>query len=681
MSSDPYRYFRVEAAELLERIGQDLLSLDREAATSERLPSLLRHLHTLKGAAGVVKQSAIADVAHAMEDQLASVRGTADPIPRATIDLLLGHLDAITLLTGRLGETTAASDKPATVAEVGIDHTSTTTRINISDVDALLNAISASVTQLGSLRPTLMQIEQLRSSVELLTRQLSAPIRDGGRHASQAIEGARATCREVDDACRRIDRELDIGIDRIGRELGEVYAAAEGLRLVPASTAFTTLERSAREAAHGVGKHVTFSTRGGSVRVDGQVLAVAQEALLHAVRNSVVHGIEDAVTRGAAGKPPDGNIAVDVTRRGRRVVFGCQDDGRGLDVEGVRRALRAQTHLDVTDEVELLKRLPGSGISTAVQVTHVAGRGVGLDVARDVAVRLGGDLRLQAWAGQGFRLELDVPLSVASFEGLVVESAGVRGAIAIDAVEHTYRLRSNEITHHADGRVVLHQGQLIPFVQLSELLGRSQQSSASAFPTLVVRSEMGPAAIGVERLVGARTIVARSLPEAAVTTAIVMGASLNTLGHPELVFDANGLAQEARALRTPVASRQTSTPCILVVDDSLTTRMMEQSILESAGYDVDLATSGEEGMERALAKPHALFLVDVEMPGIDGFTFVERTRAEPTLRHTPAVLVSSRGSDADMARGRDAGAAAYVVKGRFDQRELLAIIRDLVRSE
>jgi two-component system chemotaxis sensor kinase CheA len=141
------------------------------------------------------------------------------------------------------------------------------------------------------------------------------------------------------------------------------------------------------------------------------------------------------------------------------------------------------------------------------------------------------------------------------------------------------------------------------------------------------------------------------------------------------VLDPHGLVA-ARARRA--APERQERPPILVIDDSLTTRMLEQSILESAGYRVDVATSGEEGIERAAARSYGLFLVDVEMPGMDGFTFVERTRADPVLQRVPAILVTSRNSAEDRRRGETAGASAYVVKGEFDQRALLAKIHELV---
>jgi two-component system chemotaxis sensor kinase CheA len=106
--------------------------------------------------------------------------------------------------------------------------------------------------------------------------------------------------------------------------------------------------------------------------------------------------------------------------------------------------------------------------------------------------------------------------------------------------------------------------------------------------------------------------------------------------------------------------------------------MLEQSILESAGYDVDLATSAEEALEKARRRRYALFLVDVEMPGMDGFAFVERTRGDPTLRDVPAILVTSRTSPEDRRRGEQVGARAYIVKSEFDQADLLERIRKLV---
>jgi len=195
----------------------------------------------------------------------------------------------------------------------------------------------------------------------------------------------------------------------------------------------------------------------------------------------------------------------------------------------------------------------------------------------------------------------------------------------------------------------------------------------------VVQARTGTAAFRIDQVLGTATVVVRPLPELSPAAAYIAGAAFDEEGVPQLVLDPDALVA---AVGQSLAARDQPSPArpfVLVVDDSLTTRMLEQSILESAGYRVDLATSGEEALEKARQTRYALFLVDVEMPGMDGFTFVERTQAEPGLRGTPSILVTSRGSPEDRRRGHEVGAHAYIVKSEFDQGVLLERIRELVR--
>jgi two-component system chemotaxis sensor kinase CheA len=204
---------------------------------------------------------------------------------------------------------------------------------------------------------------------------------------------------------------------------------------------------------------------------------------------------------------------------------------------------------------------------------------------------------------------------------------------------------------------------------------------ARSWSTVIVEGANALAAVGVERLRGTQNVILRPLPDCTPSDPIVAGASLDAEGHPQLVLDPQGLVEHVgRAGSALTAALRLRAP-VLVIDDSLTTRMLEQSILESAGYEVDLATSGEEALEKARRRRYALFLVDVEMPGMDGFTFIERAGEDPNLRDIPAVLVTSRGSTEDRQRGLSAGARAYIVKGEFDQTELLEQIRVLMGSQ
>jgi two-component system, chemotaxis family, sensor kinase CheA len=274
-------------------------------------------------------------------------------------------------------------------------------------------------------------------------------------------------------------------------------------------------------------------------------------------------------------------------------------------------------------------------------------------------------------------LEIVVPVSLAAVEALIVEAGGRTVAIPLDAVKRTLRVAPGDLAQSARGTSMMFEGRDIPFAPLERTLGRTTQSRdvARSWSAVVIEGANALAAVGVERLRGTQNLVLRPLPEFTPGDPTVAGASLDAEGHPQLVLDPEGLVEHvSRVGAMPAAANSARAP-ILVIDDSLTTRMLEQSILESAGYEVDLATSGEDGLERALKRRYALFLVDVEMPGMDGFTFIERTRKDPALRDIPAILVTSRASAEDRRRGQSVGARAYIVKGEFDQIDLLEKIR------
>jgi len=310
-------------------------------------------------------------------------------------------------------------------------------------------------------------------------------------------------------------------------------------------------------------------------------------------------------------------------------------------------------------------------------VTEIAGRGIGLDIVRVIVERLGGNVSVETERSKGTGFELSVPLSLASIDALVIEAGDTEAAIPLDAVRTTLLLAPEAVSRAATGEVsVLYEEQAIPFLWLPQVLA-NRPFAIRKCPTVIVAASSGLVAVGVDFLRGLARTVVRPLSALAPAGPVVAGASLDAEGNPRLVLNPDGLLAEAQYGIMKPEPPPVRHP-VLIVDDSLTTRMLEQSILGSAGYDVDLATSAEEGLEMAARRRYALFLVDVEMPGMDGFGFVARTRADPALHDIPAVLVTSRAEPEDRQRGRDAGARGYIVKGEFDQAELLALIRNLV---
>jgi two-component system chemotaxis sensor kinase CheA len=313
-------------------------------------------------------------------------------------------------------------------------------------------------------------------------------------------------------------------------------------------------------------------------------------------------------------------------------------------------------------------------------VTEVAGRGIGLNVVREVVEKLRGEVSFATEAGQGASIEIVVPLSMSAVEVLMVETSEAVAAIPLEAIRSTSRVTAADFMQTPAGPATRFDDRAIAFRPLSDMLSANPGAPGVtvSWSALVVEGKTGLAAIGVDRLIGRANVVLRPLPELVAASPVVAGFSLNADGNPQLVLDPESLVREAQRPQHTRPRNEVSLCPLLIIDDSLTTRMLEQSILESAGYEVDFAVSGEEGLEKARSKRYGLFLVDVEMPGIDGFTFIERARADAELRDVPAILVTSRDSADDRKRGQDVGAQGYVVKGEFDQHALLERIRKLV---
>jgi two-component system chemotaxis sensor kinase CheA len=691
MAQDPYKYFRLEARDLLDQFAAGALDLEKGGGGPALIQRLLRLAHTLKGAARVVKQPEIAERAHLIEDALSPYRDAADKVPdeqigvvRRSLDDIGTQLAALTLpekqelhVQGGPGDDSAAQDRG--VAEDALR----TVRADIAEIDTLLDGVSETHALLNGLRNAAQTIEQAQHLNDLLVAQLRP--RGGSEIGQQPLVNplkALSMAQELRRHFGGLERDLGSSMDQMDRELRQLRDSAEQLRLVSAGTLFTSLERTALDTARALSKTVTFEGHGNDIRLDAHVLGVIQGGLVQLVRNSVAHGIERDAERRAAGKPAAGRVTVDVSRQGRRIVFECRDDGRGLDLEAVRRvaALRgvSDTNTRRASAEDLIRLLLRGGISTSDAVTEISGRGIGLDVVREAVERLGGEVNVHTEAGKGTTFRLVVPPSLASMEALIVEASEMVVSIPLDAVQSSVRLAADEISQTVSGASIVFDGRAIPFIPLALALDGTRASARRGWTVIVVAGAGGIIAAGVDRLLGTGRIVIHPLPQFTPGAMIVAGVSLDAEGNPQLVLDPDGLVARAQLGDTTEFELTAPGFPVLIIDDSLTTRMLEQSILESAGYEVDVAICAEDALEYARRKRYSLFLVDVEMPGMDGFTFVERIRADPALSGIPAILVTSLAAPEDRQRGFDVGAQGYVIKSEFDQAELLTLIKPLV---
>ena len=630
MAKDPLRYFRQEAAELLEQLNAGLLHLESEWS-SEKAAALLRHAHTLKGAARVVKQSELAEQVHSLEDVLESFRHSRPLDPNPLISQGLRWLDRIQLALTQLG-TPAEPPKAATPRvlrqEEPVGH-----RIDANEIQALL----------GDVSQTYARLQDMRSGQQSWL--------DVAELANRGLTGA-----EIEEIARREGRELAAHLDHLQRELQELHRSLEQLRLLPLSSLYTTLQRALRDAAQEMHLQAQFQAYGPEVKLEESTLRLLRAALVQAVRNAAAHGLETPEQRRRAGKEVVGQVVLQVERRGTWLSLTLSDDGRGVDSAAL--AARGQA-----TEERVLDRLLEGGLSTSQEVSQVSGRGVGMDVIREAAQRLGGRIRLESNPGQGFQLHLELPVRAASLPALRVRSRDQSLLIPLESVVKVAREETSDLRD-------------LPSVGLASYLNWTGAIRPEEI-RVVVAAALGSAVFRVEAVDGMVQTLVYPLPPLSPCHPAINGAALDLEGKPELVLDPSRIEHLEVAPRSEIVPQATAR--ILVVDDSLTTRVMQQSILESRGFTVELASSGSEALQKVETQAYDFFLVDAEMPGMSGFELIEHLRQRTQEKSTPIVMVSSLPRSEYEAAAIQAGAQGYHEKSSFDQEELVREIRRLLK--
>lgn len=548
-------------------------------------------------------------------------------------------------------------------------------RVNGRRVRAILDAVGEA--ELGGRR--LVRCAQESAALAASLAAAVGLLRRSGPALSPEAAFATQRLTAVSDqllAAVAVTRELaEDHRDRLGLVRGE----AIGLAMVPVRHLLSGFPRLVRALARDSGKDVRVSLAGEDVELDKQVLDAVADALTHLVTNAVDHGAEPSAERVAAGKPAAATIGIRVQSAGGTVTVAVSDDGRGVDVEAVRRAADAQ---GLPAEADPLGLLFAPALSTASSVSRVSGRGVGLDAVRAAVESIGGSVAVTTEAGAGTTFTVTVPVTLGVLHCLNVRIGGERYAVPVAAVVETLSLRDCVEQELGGSRVLVRAGQTLPLIDLGAVLGvPGARQRASALVTRYAGH--GPAAWAVEAVEGeAEMVIADLGPFLGGRVRGVSGATIDADGRIVCVLDLREIAPVDPGPDAGGYDGQESVerPAIrvLVVEDSVGVRELERSILEGAGYEVLTAVDGTEAAAQLSGPPPDLVVTDVEMPGLDGFALTRAVRATPGWAQVPVVIVTSCGSDEDKREGVRAGASAYLLKSEFDQMELLETVRRLV---
>jgi two-component system, chemotaxis family, sensor kinase CheA len=635
--------FRDEANERVERMVNTLIALEAGDVANGGIDSIFRDIHSIKGSAAMVGWDDVRDLAHSIEDTLSETRESG-----------VIAADVIAPMLNALDELRVAVDHRPAAPEATPPLSAAPARVDVAaEPRTPAASVSGSPVERSSIRMPTAKVDRLIDAVHesvVQTRRFEYVLNE-----SQGTHG---------------DERTDWELGRGKVLLDELQRAAIDMRTLPLASITGGYSRAVRDTAAAAGNEVSLEIIGAETQLDRVILDGISEMLAHLLRNSVAHGIEPADERERAGKPRVGRIVLRAEPHGGSVAITLADDGRGVDAATMKRAAEAGSLAAVLCE---------PGYSTAVAVTEVAGRGVGLDAVKTHVESIGGSLAIDSEPSHGTTVTLVLPYSIALLSVLMIERGGQRYGLPLASVDEVAVVERPLLL--AGSRSLEVRGRTIPLSDLAVVLGAQAPALGARARAVIVSSSSSRRAIACERVLGQRDVVVKSLGTLLTGVRGYLGAAIMDSGTIAPILDPAFLAERATMTAVPTikAPSAAAAPKVLVVDDQFTVRELQRSILEAAGYRVATAREGRDALAQISADVDIqLVVTDLEMPGMGGIELVRMIRQDAQHAGLPVILVTSLSSQEDKERGAQAGANAYIVKDEFDQRRLLDTVERLL---
>lgn len=691
--------FDLERREHIEAL-RTTLSRAREGDAID-IREVFRRAHTLKGAARAVNLPAVEAAAHSLEALFSAALKSGA--------LASGDIEPALKL---VREIEAAADNtqappPATTTEASVELEPAPTEFLRVDA-AQMKRVSAAMHELSSdlfgVDAAAAGLDRLQLEAQSLVQDLERAVRDITNQAPAAApalsalrQRSSALTRALNDA-QRAQKEMRWTLSQAaGRAQDEIARVT----LAPVSTVFAGLSEMIQDLARAANRDVEMKIDGLDVMADRHLLQTLRDPVIHLLRNALAHGIEPADERKRLGKPVTAEVGLEVTTVAGRMLLRVYDDGRGPDLGQIERAAvergqltRRRPHDPPPSEDFLLSLVFEPDFSTAAEVDRLAGRGMGLSVVAEAARSAGGSAIMRRRRPYGAEIIISTPLSTARQSMLLVQDGGGLYALPTYALERVLQLRASDLEKLDDRmvvRITADGNQIVaPIVPLHRVTGVSAAAAPSRVENGVLNIAVlrqGEVRLGleIEAVVDVRALTAAQivgpLPDLIAGAVQLERDEVAVVISPDVIFQrlARNELNFAAGTQTPVAA-PIATRTILVVDDSVTTRTLEKTILEGQGYRVLLTVDGLDALEllRSAATPVDLIVADVEMPRMDGFQLLQAIKADRQFAAIPIIMMTSRADAEDVRRGLDLGADAYLVKQSFDQRELLETVRQLL---
>lgn len=541
--------FVADCMEPLADLEQQMLSLEKGAG-GEVIDGLFRTMHTIKGTAKFFDFNNIANLAHAMEDVFGLLRDNKLTPSSAVIDALMDGLEGLNRILEEIREKKS---------DAGINLTGLVDRLK-NVMDAKGPSLRLEETPEKEEGKDLGMVREKGRASDLAVRVPIEKLNNLTGHMQRLNNLAVGYMMEIKERMEEGQfgneggheaGKLELLLAQVGKMYGDSQSQLMALRNIPIKKLFTRFPKLVRDLSRELGKRIDLEMSGEEVEIDRTIMDEIGGALVHMVRNAVDHGIELPEERAASGKREEGKIRVNGRKDGSEIVITIEDDGKGLDPDRVRK--KALSMGIVTDreagtmsDRKTLQLIFAPGFSTAEKVTDVSGRGVGMNVVKDVTARLGGKVDISSGTGAGTKFTMRIPSTVGISSVVLVNVNGTTFALPSAIVDEVTNIRDSDIYLVSKKEVVNYRDSVFPLIRLGEVLGGtsgSRESKGGKHPVLVVNLENGKRGLLADKVIGRTEVMVSPFRGVLKDSRFVSGATF--LGNMLIpILDINGITGE-----------------------------------------------------------------------------------------------------------------------------------------
>ena len=473
----------------------------------------------------------------------------------------------------------------------------------------------------------------------------------------------------------------------------EIDNMVKNMRILPLSTIFQLFPRMVHNIAREKNKKIDLIINGADITADKTIIEEIKIPLMHIIRNSIDHGIEEIETRKAMGKNPVGKIEINAVHKDNMIVIDVKDDGKGLDIEKIKaKALEmkilTRDELDAINDEELTNLIFYPGFSTENFVTELSGRGLGLDIVNSKINQMQGRIDIFSQINKGTIVRITLPATIATKKVFIIEEQEQLFAIETSVIKTIARINSDDIFEKDGKNLYIYEGSAVPIYTLSQILNlENLTKETDKYTLMIIETDNTIFGIIVEKLISDQEIVHKKLSAPLYKVKNISGITTLANGEACLILSVSDIISTISSTKIGlkiiskngiIKTTDNSKYKILIVDDSKTTRILQKNILSNHGYNVSLATNPDNALEKIKHTKYDLVISDVQMPKMNGFEFISELRKNKNYETCPVIIVSAELKENFAEEIEKTKVCKYIQKNVFKQETLLSAVEELL---